>query len=111
MHLAQQSDINLQVPGGSGFSNVTTMSFADIISYAIQLILVVTAVILFFILILGGIAVIVSGGGDSQGSTRGRQAVTAAIIGLVIVFGAWAIVQLIEVFFGVTILSGLDINP
>jgi hypothetical protein len=111
MYLAQQSEINLQVPGGSGFENLSSFSMATLISYAIQLILVVTAVILFFILILGGIAVIISGGGDSQGATRGRQAVSAAIIGLVIVFGAWAIIQLIEVFFGVTILSGLDINP
>jgi ABC-type multidrug transport system fused ATPase/permease subunit len=109
-YLAQQADINLAVPGGSGFENLTTLSFADLISYAIQLILIVAAVLFFFLLVLGGIRWITSGGDKGQ-TEAARNQITAALVGLVIVFAAWAIVQLVETFFGVRILSGLDINP
>ena len=110
MRLAQ-GNINLGVPEGSGFTNLETLQIAGIISLGIQLILVVTAIILFFVLIGGGLAVIVSGGGDAQGSAKGKQAVTGAVIGLLVVFGAWAIMQLIDVFFGINILGGLSILP
>jgi len=110
-YLAQgQADINLSVPAGSGFTNLTTLSFANLISYAIQLVLIVAAVLFFFLLVLGGIKWITSGG--DKGQTEGaRNQITAALVGLVIVFAAWAIVQLVETFFGVSILSGLNINP
>ena len=58
--------------------------------------------IFFFILVIGGIKWIASGG--DKGATEGaRNQITAALVGLVIVFAAWAIVQLIQVFFGVNI--------
>lgn len=86
------------------FTNLQNLSFSSIISFAINMILIVTSIILFFILIGGGIAVIVSGGrNDSKGSAKGQQAVTGALIGLLIVFGAWAIMSLINAFFGVDI--------
>ncbi len=110
-YLAQgQQVINLGVPVNSGFTNVTNLTFAALITYAIQLILIAAAVLFFFLLVLGGIRWITSGG--DKGKTEGARAqITAALVGLVIVFAAWAIVTLVETFFGVTILSGLNINP
>lgn len=108
--LAQQATINLGPPPGSGFTNLVSLSFADIVSGAIQLILVLAAIIFFFVLVLGGIRWITSGGDKAQ--TEGaRGQITAAFVGLVIVFATWAIIQLVEVFFGVSILGGLNINP
>ena len=87
------------------FTNLQNLTFSSVISYAVNIVLIVAAIILFFILIGGGIAVIISGGkSDSKGSQRGQQAVTGALIGLVIVFGAWAIMTLVNEFFGVNIL-------
>ena len=97
-----QSPLNLQ-PGGQ-FSGLNTITFANIISAVIQLILIVVAIILLFILMGGGIAMMAGGGGNPQNAERGRQAVTGAIIGLIIVFGAWAIINLVNIFFGVNIL-------
>lgn len=103
MLIAQSDTINLVPP--SDFSNLSNFSVQNLIGFAINIILIITAIILFFILLGGGIAMMLSGGkGDSQGARRGQSAVTSAAIGLIIVFGAWAIISLIDHFFGVDII-------
>lgn len=108
--LLAQDTINLVPPVGSGFENLTTLSFPGIISMLIQLILVLAAVIFFFILVIGGIRWITSGGDKAQ-TEAARNQITAALVGLVIVFAAWAIIQLIETFFNINILGGLNLLP
>ena len=110
MTLLAQQQINLQPPPGSGFQNLTSLSIGALVSAAIQLVLIVAAVVFFFILVLGGIKWITSGGDKSQ-TEAARNQITAALVGLVIVFAAWAIIQLIEVFFDVSILGNLNILP
>lgn len=102
--------INLAPPAGSGFANLENLSFGDMVSMAIQLVLVLAAIIFFFILVIGGIKWITSGGDKAQTETA-RNQITAALVGLVIVFAAWAIIQLLESFFGVDILGGLNLLP
>lgn len=98
MKLAQ---IDLQ-PTNSQFAGLGGITVPDVISGLIRGALVVAAVVFFFILVIGGIKWIASGG--DKGQTEGaRNQITAALVGLVIVFSAWAIVQLIQVFFGVNI--------
>ena len=102
--------INLNPPANSGFQNLTSLNFATLVSAAIQIVLVLAAIIFFFMLILGGIKWITSGG--DKGQTEGARAqITAALVGLGIVFATWAIITLIQVFFGVQILGGLNIIP
>lgn len=109
MQLADIENINLKPPANSTFTNLTTIGFSTIISRLIQLALVVSAIIFFFMLVIGGIKWILSGGDKSQ--TEGaRNQITAALVGLIIVFAAWAIVQLVQSFFNVNILEGLQIN-
>lgn len=110
MELAQQTTINLGVPAGSGFENLETLQFSELVSAGIQLVLIISAIVFFFILVLGGIKWITSGGDKGQ-TEAARNQITAALVGLVIVFAAWAIIQLIETFFGVSILGGLEILP
>lgn len=98
-HIAQ---INLN-PGGT-FSNLGSIQFETLISSAIMVILVVAALAFLFMLILGGIRYITSGG-DKGATESARGQITAALIGLVIVFAAWAIINLVTVFFGIDILS------
>jgi hypothetical protein len=96
----------IQLAPPSQFTNLGTITFAGLVSAAIVFLMVITSIILLFILIAGGIAVMVGGrSGNAQQSERGSKAVTAAIIGLIIVFGAWAIITLINAFFGINILS------
>lgn len=63
---------------------------------------VVAAIVFFFILVIGGIRWIASGG-DKANTEAARAQITAALVGLVIVFAAWAIVALINTFFHIDI--------
>lgn len=101
---------NIDLGAGSGaFGNLGSITFGSIISALIVLVLVVAALVFFFMLVLGGIRYITSGG-DKGSTESARSQITAALIGLVIVFSAWAIVNLVNLFFGVNILN-LTIQP
>lgn len=76
----------------------------DIVAGLIKLTLVIAALVFFFILVVGGIQWIASGGDKAQ-TEAARNRITAALVGLVIVFAAWAIVALINTFFGIDIFS------
>ena len=101
--LADSSDsINLK-PTGT-FSNLGDLTVPSLIGGLIRLTVVVAAIIFFFILVIGGIRWIASGGDKAQ-TEAARNQITAALVGLVIVFAAWAILALIKTFFGVDIFS------
>lgn len=108
--LAQGGVINLVPPANSGFTNLPNITFSGIVRGFIGIVLVLAAIIFFFILVIGGIRWITSGGDKAQ-TEAARNQITAALIGLVIVFAAWAIIQLIQVFFGVNILGGMNLIP
>ena len=100
-----QSDINLKA--GGEFANIGNITISSIISALVILVLIIAALVFFFMLVIGGIKWITSGGDKAQ--TEGaRNQVTAALVGLVIVFAAWAIISLVNSFFGINIL-GLNI--
>ncbi|MEK7168617.1 MAG: hypothetical protein AAB778_01265 [Patescibacteria group bacterium] len=100
--LAQQ--IRLDQNLGSAFQGATSLTVAGMVSGFIRLILVIAGLAFFFILVIGGIKWILSGG-DKAHTEGARNQITAALVGLVIVFSAWAIIQLINTFFGVNILQ------
>ncbi len=100
-------------PTGEAFSPLANITVGSIISGAIQLILIVAALVFFFLLIIGGIRWMTAGG-DKEKAGAARSQLTSALIGLAIVFAAWAIVQLIEALFGVKIMGGFtlpSLNP
>lgn len=96
--------INLKPGQGTDFAQLGELTLPNIVSGLIRGALVVAAIVFFFILVIGGIRWIASGG-DKAATEGARNQITAALIGLVIVFAAWAIVALINTFFGVNIFS------
>lgn len=92
--------INIR-PGGD-FAGLGSLTIGGIVAGFIRLVLVIAALVFFFILVIGGIRWIASGGDKAQ-TEAARNQITAALVGLVIVFAAWAIVQLINTFFGINI--------
>lgn len=76
----------------------------------IRFILIIAFVLAFIMLIIGGIRWILAGG-DEKAVEKARGTITAALIGLVIVLLAFAIIRIVEVFFGVTIISGTVTIP
>lgn len=101
------AQINLK-PGDDNFKNLPNLTAEGIISGGISLLMLVVALVFFFILIWGGLKWVMSEG-DEKHVGAARAQITNALIGLAIVFAAWAIIKLIETIFGVSILSGLKI--
>jgi len=100
--------INNPVLGNGG--NPSGVEFVqNFIPQAIGLGFVAGTVIFFFMLLFGAIQWI-SSGGDKQGLEGARSKVTNAIIGLVILFSLWVVLNLINGFFNIKIMR-LDIGP
>ena len=89
------------LPSGQ-WANLGTVTFTSIVSALIVFILIVAALVFFFMLVIGGIRYITSGG-DKAATEAARGQITAALIGLVIVFAAWAIITLVNTFFGINL--------
>lgn len=101
--LAQKLDLT---PGAeaTGASGLETIEFESLITWVVTAIIVVAGLVFFFMLVLGGLKWIMSGG-DKAATEGARSQITAALIGLVIIFSAWAIVNLITAIFNVNILD------
>lgn len=103
LNLLAADKIELRPKTGE-FRDLGNLTVPQIISTLIKLTLVVAAVVFFFILVVGGIQWITSGGDKAQ-TEAARNRITAALVGLVIVFAAWAIIALINTFFHIDIFS------
>jgi len=99
--IAQTIDLGKDL---GAFSDAKDLTIPGMVSGFLGLVLVIAGLAFFFILVIGGIKWILSGG-DKAHTEGARNQITAALVGLVIVFSAWAIVQLIDTFFGVNILK------
>jgi hypothetical protein len=97
------NEINLKPEGGLAGA-VSGLSIGAIIAGLLKLALVIAAIVFFFMLVIGGIRWIISGGDKGQ-TEQARSQITAALVGLVIVFAAWAIAGLIGTFFNVNIFN------
>ena len=81
-------------------------SMGSFFSILLGNIYVIAGIILFFLLIGGGLMVIVSAGSDNpEGAARGKKAITAAIVGFLIIFTSYWIIQIIEAITGLEILN------
>jgi len=105
--LAQTTpDVNLN-PTGQWIA-LNKITIPGIVGGLITLVLIIAAVVFFFMLVIGGIRWITSGG-DKANTEAARNQITAALVGLVIVFAAWAIINLLGTFLNINILQSLTI--
>lgn len=95
--------------GGAKPAGLRDFTIPDLAVAAVRLLFIAAAVIFFIWLLLGGIQWMLSGG-DKVKTEAARNQITAALIGLVVVFSAWAIAQLLQQLFGVNILN-LQVTP
>lgn len=104
--LAQE--INLVPDSGIAFT-AGNLNITALIPKMVNLLFVIAVVVFFFMLVIGGIRWI-SSGGDKNQTDSARSQITSAIIGLVIVLSTYAIISLIDAFFGINIIEGLNLN-
>lgn len=95
-------DYKIDPVGGMPSGGVGTLS--NIIQVGITFLFVLATLLALGFLIYGGIKWITSGG-DKAGVESARKIITYAIIGLVIAFLAFFIINLIGTFFGVKLLG------
>ncbi|RLC35733.1 hypothetical protein DRH14_00095 [Candidatus Shapirobacteria bacterium] len=99
-------DINFHA--GEDFEQLENLTVGGMVSGGISLIMLIVALVFFFMLVWGGLRWVMSQG-DKTNVENARNQITNALIGLAIVFAAWAIMKLIGTLFGVQILDGLSI--
>lgn len=90
--------------------NLSGVNFVQkFIPAAIGLVLVVGIIFFLFMMLFGAITWITSGGEKSAiEGARGR--ITNAIVGIIILLSTFALLKIIESFFGINILT-IDIGP
>ena len=93
--------------GISGFSGVEF--FQNLLPAVIGIALAIGAIIFLFMLLIGGIQYTTSGG-DKAASEAARGRITNAIIGIVIMLSIFALISLVELFFGTNLLR-IDFGP
>ena len=78
----------------------------SLISTLLPNIYMVAGIIFFFLIIGGGFAIISSAGkGAKEGVANGQKALTAGIIGFILIVGSYWIIKVIEIVTGLAILS------
>jgi hypothetical protein len=104
------ADNGLCDPNGQfkSLCGLTSTNFAGFVGSLIQLIFVLAVIVALLYLVYGGFRWLVSGGDKTQVSAA-REHIVAAIIGLVIIFLSYFILNLILTFFGIGSLSTLTI--
>ncbi|OGM10796.1 hypothetical protein A2Z22_02830 [Candidatus Woesebacteria bacterium RBG_16_34_12] len=77
-----------------------------LVSIIVSNAMIIASLILLFLLIFGGISIIIgAGAGNPESTAKGKKAATSALIGFLIIFAAYWIIQIIEKITGMAILS------
>ena len=83
-----------------------TLGLGNLVSVILSNAVVLAAIILFILIVAGGIMIIAgAGSGNKEGIGKGKAAVTAAVIGFVIVFIAYWIILIMQRVFGFQIIN------
>ena len=90
----------LAIPGAGG-----NLTIGAIISRALPLVIGLAGLGLLLMLISAGYTFMTSAG-DAKKMEQGRQQLTNAIVGFIIVFGAYWLVQIVGIMFGTSVTSG-----
>jgi len=102
--MATNNTINLALPGTSTFNSVTSWNASRLAAAGINLVLVLAGLIAFFFFLYGGLQWILAGG-DKEATEKARKRITAALIGLVIIFSTYAFIALVASFLGVNLIN------
>ena len=86
----------------------TVQNIGDLIGAAIGSAFLIAFLLVFAMLVWGGVQWITSGG-DKENTQKAKDRLTSALVGLGIIGGAWALMKLVEFFFGISILGGFTL--
>jgi len=91
---------------GGGHPLQQISGIGQLVSIILSNAMVIAGIIMLFLLIFGGISMVMGAGRDNpEQAAKGKQAATAAVIGFIIIFASYWIIQLIQLLTGITILQ------
>lgn len=95
-----------QVPISDIFAPAKNFSsLGPLVTVIISNAFVLAGIIAFLLLIAGGFGIIAgAGSGDTKKMEQGKQAITGAAIGLIVIVGSFWLVQIIQTVTGITLL-------
>mgnify|MGYP001608944676 CR=1 FL=1 len=82
------------------------LTFGSLVSVIVRNAFVLAGIISFLLLVFGGFGVIIAAGsGDTKQLEKGKQTITYAALGLILVVTSYWIIQIIESLSGVSLLG------
>lgn len=99
----------MTLPGGyqinppAGFEAEFT-DIGSVLSAVLPIVYLIAGLILFGAIIFSGFNLLVSGG-DEKKTAEAKGCLSNAVIGFVIIFVSWWLVQILEIIFGIPILG------
>jgi magnesium-transporting ATPase (P-type) len=98
-----EQTINITGKGDSA-TKLSGITASSLISGAISLVMILVSIVFFFILVMGGLKWVTSGG-DEKKVAAARAQITNGLIGMAIVFAAYAIMRLVGTVFGIDVFN------
>lgn len=94
------------IPWGPRPLGATFPTLSSLVSIILNNSLTFAGILLLVLLIFGGISLILgAGANDPKKAEQGRKTVTSALVGFLVVFLAYFIIQIIEIITGLDILN------
>ena len=88
----------------TNFTPLLSYTPAMFVSTVINLMLGIAGVVSFIFLLWGGLQWIMAGG-DKEGTEKARKKITSALIGLAIVFSAYALLYILRALFNINLIE------
>lgn len=101
-------EFKLGGPGAPAITGVPALqTVGGFLSSVIPNIYVIASLILFVLLIVSGLLFIINAGqGDEEGTKKAQKTITASLIGFLIIFASYWIMEIIQTLTGINILKG-----
>lgn len=91
---------------GSRWGTAPGATIGTLVGMVINIIFTVAGLIVFFYFILGGYQIIAGAGNDNpQSVAKGKETISSAIIGFVVIFVAYWIIRIIEIITGTNFIT------
>ena len=83
-----------------------TILIGELVTLFLRNAVFIAGFLFVFLIVLGGIGIIRgAGSGNAEDTQKGKKAITAAVIGFIVIFSAYWIIQIVEAMTDVQILS------
>ena len=90
-------------PTKFGIIDIKNLTPADIINSLIPIIFILAGIVLLAMLVSGGFTIFLSAGNPEK-IKKGTGMITSALIGFLIIFAAYWIIELLQITFGIKVL-------